>query len=190
MRPDRVGTRSQTRTPDAPQTGAPQAGVPQAGVPGGAVRSQPAQRLGEIGLTNFAPYLMNRIMGRYNAMLRETMAGLGLTTAKMRSLAVLTVIDAPLIRDLAVYTVTDPSTLSRALDQLQAEGLIRREDDAADSRAVRIVLTPAGRAAFETLWPHMAAAHDRMFRGIAEEERRAFVGTLQKMLANIRKHEI
>ena len=25
-----------------------------------------AQRLGEMGLENFAPYLMNRIMGRYN----------------------------------------------------------------------------------------------------------------------------
>ena len=28
-------------------------------------------RLGEIGLENFPPYLMNRIMGRYNAALRD-----------------------------------------------------------------------------------------------------------------------
>lgn len=150
----------------------------------------PAPRLGEIGLTNFAPYLMNRIMGRYNASLRDEMAGLGLTTPKMRALAVLSVVEGPLIRELAVYTVTDPSTLSRALDQLHAEGLIRREADAADSRAVRVFVTEAGRTTFETLWPHMAAAHARMFRGIPEDERRAFVGTLQKMLANIRKHEI
>ena len=27
-------------------------------------------RLGEIGLANYAPYLMNRIMGRYNASIR------------------------------------------------------------------------------------------------------------------------
>jgi hypothetical protein len=31
--------------------------------------------LGEIGLSNFAPYLMNRIMGRYNADLRQEMTG-------------------------------------------------------------------------------------------------------------------
>jgi len=61
--------------------------------------------LGEIGLGNFAPYLMNRIMGRYNASLRADLAGLGLTTPKMRALAVLSVIDAPLIRELAVYAV-------------------------------------------------------------------------------------
>lgn len=150
----------------------------------------PPQKLGEIGLSNYAPYLMNRIMGRYNASLRVEMAGLGLTTAKMRALAVLSVMDGPLIRELAVLAVTEQSTLSRALDQLQAEGLIRRETDAADSRAVRVYSTDAGRAAFEQLWPHMALAQERMFRGIPEDERRAFTGTLQKMLANIRKHEI
>lgn len=146
--------------------------------------------LGDIGLTNFAPYLMNRIMGRYNASLRDEMADQGLTTPKMRALAVLSVVEAPLIRELAVYTVVDPSTLSRVLDQLDADGLVRREADASDSRAVRVHITAAGRAAFDALWPHMAQAQARMFRGIAQDERRAFVGTLQKMLTNIRKHEI
>jgi DNA-binding MarR family transcriptional regulator len=112
---------------------------------------------------------MNRIMGRYNASLRDEMAGLGLTTPKMRALAVLSVIEGPLIRELAVYSVVEQSTLSRALDQLAGEGLIRREADAADSRATRVFITEAGRTAFETLWPRMAEAHARMFRGIPEE---------------------
>ncbi len=147
-------------------------------------------KLGEVGLTNFAPYLMNRIMGRYNAGFREEMAEMGLTTPKARALAVLTVVEGPLIRELAVYAVTEQSTLSRALDQMQADGLIRRETDSADSRAVRIYITEAGRAVFDDLWPHMAEAQARMFKGIPEDERRAFVATLQKMLVNIRKHEI
>jgi DNA-binding MarR family transcriptional regulator len=151
---------------------------------------KPTQSLGEIGLSSYAPYLMNRIMGRYNASLRDEMGDMGLTTPKMRALAVLSVVDGPLIRELAVYTVSDPSTLSRALDQLQAEGKIRRVTDAADSRAIRVHITPAGRRAFDSLWPHMAAANARMFRGISDEERRTLVATLQKMLTNIRKHEI
>lgn len=147
-------------------------------------------RLGEIGLSNYAPYLMNRIMGRYNASLRDEMAQLGLSTPKMRALAVLSVIDGPLIRELAVYSVIEQSTLSRALDQLQADTLVRRAADVDDSRATRVFITEAGRAAFDALWPHMADAHHRMFRGIPDEERRLFTGTLQKMLTNIRKHEI
>ena len=146
--------------------------------------------LDDIGLGNFAPYLMNRIMGRYNASLRDKMAQQGLSTPKMRALAVLSVVDGPLIGELAVYTVVEQSTLSRAVDQLDSDGLVRRAGDANDNRAVRVYITDSGRAAFDLLWPPMAAAQARMFRGIPAAERAAFVGTLQKMLTNIRKHNI
>lgn len=147
-------------------------------------------KLGEMGLNNFVPYLMNRIMGRYNASLREEMVGLGLSTPKARTLAVLSVNDGLLIRELAVFTVTEQSTLSRTLDQLQSDGHVRREADPSDNRAVRVFITDSGRAAFEVLWPHMSTEYARMFRGITEDERLAFIGTLHKMLANVRRHEI
>jgi len=146
-------------------------------------------RLGEIGLDNFAPYLMNRIMGRYNASVREEMAKLGLTTPQMRSLSVLSVIDGILIRELAVYAVVEQSTLSRAIDTLDRDGLIRRETDAGDSRATRVFLTSAGRQTNDRLWPLLSASYEQMFDGISQEDRRAFVGTLQRMLGNVRKHE-
>ncbi len=146
-------------------------------------------RLDQIGLDNFAPYLMNRIMGRYNASLRAEMAKLGLTTPQMRALAVLSVHDGILIRQLAVYAVVEQSTLSRALDKLDRDGKIRRQTDMGDNRATRVFLTQAGREDYLRLWPHMAQSYARMFRGIGEEEQRVFVGTLQKILANVRKNE-
>ncbi|AXI48473.1 MarR family transcriptional regulator [Sulfitobacter sp. SK012] len=146
-------------------------------------------RLGEMGLENFAPYLMNRIIGRYNAALQSEMAALDLTTPQARSLAVLSVIDGILIRELAVYAVVQQSTLSRALDALDQGGMIRRETDTEDSRATRVFLRDAGRDAYERLWPHMSAAYEQMFAGIDDVEKRAFVGTLQTMLRNIRKHD-
>ncbi len=146
-------------------------------------------RLGEIGLENFAPYLMNRIIGRYNAALSSEMTALGLTTPQMRSLAVLSVIDGILIRELAVYAVVQQSTLSRALDTLDQNGMIRRETDERDSRATRVFITEAGREAYERMWPHMAGAADAMFAGVDDAEKRAFVGTLQTILRNIRKHD-
>jgi DNA-binding MarR family transcriptional regulator len=152
-------------------------------------KSEPLQRLGEIGLSNFAPYLMNRIMGRYNADLRQEMTGLGLTTPKMRALAVLSVIDALPISELAVYAVVEQSTLSRALDQLASDGMVRRDPDPNDSRVTRIGITDAGRATLDQLWPSMAQSYAQMFKDIPAEERQAFVTTLQKMLKNIRKHD-
>lgn len=147
------------------------------------------QRLGEIGLSNFAPYLMNRIMGRYNANLRQEMSGLGLTTPKMRSLAVLSVIDTLTISELAVYAIAEQSTLSRALDQLASDGLIQRDPDPNDSRVTRVAITAQGRAAFEQLWPSMAKIYAQMFKGISADERAIFVATLQKMLDNVKKHD-
>jgi len=132
---------------------------------------------------------MNRIMGRYNASLRAEMAELGLSTPKMRALAVLSVIDGMQISQLAVYSVIEQSTLSRALDALVADGLVRREPDPEDSRATRIHITDAGRAAFDRLWPQMAKVYAQMFQGIDDAQKRAFVGTLQTILANIRKHD-
>jgi DNA-binding MarR family transcriptional regulator len=145
--------------------------------------------LAEIGLNEFAPYLMNRIMGRYNASLRAEMAALGLSTPKMRALAVLSVTGGLPIGRLAVYAVVEQSTLSRALDGLEAEGLVRREGDPGDSRVTQVHLTEAGRVAFDRLWPHMARAYGRMFAGIPEDERRAFTATLHRILANVCRHD-
>ncbi|SOE08714.1 DNA-binding MarR family transcriptional regulator [Hoeflea halophila] len=152
-------------------------------------KPEPLPRLGEIGLSNYAPYLMNRIMGRYNADLRQEMTELGLTTPKMRALAVLSVIDALPISELAVYAVVEQSTLSRALDQLASDNMVRRDADPNDSRVTRIGITDAGRATLDRLWPTMARSYAQMFKGIPEEERQAFVTTLQKVLKNIRKHD-
>lgn len=151
--------------------------------------SENREQLVEIGLENFPPYLMNRIMGRYNASIQEEMATLGLTTPQMRSLSVLTTNDGILIGELAVYTVVPQSTLSRALDSLERDGLIRREMDEVDNRAIRIFLTDLGREAYERLWPHMLQSYQTMFEGIDEEKKSMFLDTLQTILRNVRKHD-
>lgn len=149
-----------------------------------------AASLSHIGLNGFAPYLMNRIMGRYNADLRARIAELGLTTPKMRALAILTVHDGLPIGELAIFAVVEQSTLSRALDGLEQDGLIRRATDAQDQRSSRIHLTQQGAATAARLWPDMQGAEARMFDGIETAEKEAFLGTLRKMLTNIRVHDI
>jgi DNA-binding MarR family transcriptional regulator len=163
--------------------------APVAGCTGISDKPTHGPTLGEIGLQQYAPYLMNRIMGRYNASLREDLAKLGLTTPKMRALAVLSVVGPVVISRLAVYAIVEQSTLSRALDSLEADGLVKRAPDAEDSRATRVSITEEGRRAFEKLWPTMRHSYQRMFAGIGPEEHAAFVATLQKILLNVRLHD-
>ena len=149
----------------------------------------PPQALGEIGLFHFAPYLMNRIMGRYNAEVQVALRKLGLTTVKMRTLAVLSVVPGMTINELSVYAVTEQSTMSRTLESLEAAGLVRREERASDGRVREIYLTDEGRKTFEAAWPTMHAGYNEMLRGIDTAERTALVATLQKILTNVRRHE-
>jgi DNA-binding MarR family transcriptional regulator len=156
-----------------------------------APRRQRISTLGQIGLQQFAPYLMNRIMGRYNATLREDLRRHGLTIPQVRALAVLSVItDGVPISDLSVYTVIEQSTMSRTIDALEAQGLVRREPGESDSRVRKVFLTDDGRAEFSRAWPFMHDVFETMFDGIDDAEYQALLATLQKMLKNIRKHEI
>lgn len=142
-------------------------------------------RLDQIGLANYAPYLMNRVMGSYNGRIRKELHALGLTTTQMRALAVLSVLDGVQIGALAVYAVVEQSTLSRAIDHLQADGLVTRARDPQDNRGTRLSITLEGRRKFEQLWPVMARSYRTLFSGIEEAERAAFVATLQKILLNV-----
>ena len=145
--------------------------------------------LGELGLQQFAPYLMNRIMGRYNATLRDDLKANGLSTAQMRTLAILAVAEGLTINEIAVYAVIEQSTMSRTLDAMETQGLLRRETEASDNRVRRIYLSDKGRALFDEVWPVMRSAFQTMFAGVDAGDYATFVAVLQKVLRNIRKHD-
>ena len=155
--------------------------------PGPSAQREPLS-LGEIGLQRFAPYLMNRIMGRYNASLQARLSTMGLSTSKARALAVLSANNGLMVNELAVYCVIEQSTMSRTLTAMIDEGLVRREEDDHDSRARRIYLTERGRRAWDEVWPALSAACEGLFAGIPDAERDRFVATLQTILGNIRQH--
>ena len=153
-------------------------------------RDEPIPSMGEIGLNQFAPYLMNRIASRWNADIVEALKAQNMTTIQMRILAVLTVSSALTVNELSVLTVTEQSTMSRTLDSLEEQGYIRRQARAEDMRIRDISMTEEGRNIFNEAWPVMYDLLLQLFEGIDEDEHRAFVGTLQKMLRNIRKNEL
>ena len=146
--------------------------------------------LGEIGLNNFAPYLMNRIMARWNANVAQELKDFDITTTQMRALAVLSVSSSVTINELSVFAVTEQSTMSRTLDSLEEQGYIRRQARPDDMRVRDVSITAKGRSAFEKVWPMLHRGLLQMFEGVEEDEYRNFLSTLHKVLRNIRKHDI
>ena len=140
--------------------------------------------IGEIGLNQFATYLMNRVIATWNSEMQEALRDYNLTTVKMRTLAVLAITPGLTVNELSLFTVTEQSTMSRMLDAMEEQGLIRRQARENDLRVREVHPTTEGRDAFSRFWPTMYDGFTKLFRGVGEDEYQAFIVTLHKLIQN------
>lgn len=81
-------------------------------------------------------------------------------------------------------TPLSQSRVSRVVSGLEAEGLVRRETDPNDSRAVTVVLTPQGMATFEAAKPgHHRDLEEHLFSILNDAEIRQLGTITTKLLA-------
>ncbi len=152
-----------------------------------------AQRRDDIterGIASFAPYLMNRILRRYNTRIDAEVRAQGLNVPRLRILAALAAEGPQTINNLAVFAISEQSSVSRLLDQMEAEGLVQRKISESDSRARIASLTKKGRAQFEQAFPLMRAAEADMFGGFSDAEKALMSEFLRRMMQNIRTNPI
>lgn len=148
------------------------------------------QSLAETGLDSFAPYLMNRITRNYNEGMSAVMETAGLTVPKMRALSVLMARGALPLGDLAVLAISEQSTMSRIVDQMERDGLVSRTPSQSDHRVRVVDLTQDGRALHDRLWPIFAAGQDKLLGTLTEDERRQLLGLLRKILHAVRRNPV
>lgn len=80
-------------------------------------------------------------------------------------------------------TPLSQSRVSRVVSGLEAEGLVRRETDPTDSRAIDVVLTPQGMATFEAAQPrHHQDLHEHLFSILTDVEIRQLAALTTKIL--------
>lgn len=153
-------------------------------------RGRPAYAPGEMApgvpLDDFAPYLLNRIVNRINTNLGEALKDAGITVPIYRVLAVLEAGDGRSVNELAVYTVTEQSTLSKILARMEAQGLVERRANRQDGRVVEIWITDTGRSAYERIVPIALSHYEQAMSGLGPEERGRLVETLHRILENVR----
>ena len=140
-----------------------------------------------IRLDDFLPYLLNRITNRLNLDLMEAWRGTEMTTQYYRVLAVLKARNGRSIGELAVYTVTEQSTLSRIIDRMEQEGLVERRAGPKDGRVVEVFLTPTGRETIERILPIALEHYRRAVAGLSDSEVKTLTRILSKVLENIRR---
>lgn len=87
------------------------------------------------------------------------------------------------MQDLGERVVLSRTRVSRLVDELERDGLVRREADPDDGRAIRATITPAGRKALRATAPHYLENIDRHFTShLTKTERQAITTGLMRVV--------
>jgi DNA-binding MarR family transcriptional regulator len=84
--------------------------------------------------------------------------------------------------DVASVVFSDPSTVSRQVAKLVAEGAIERQADPGDGRASVLALTPKGQEVLDQLQESRRQWMARIVEDWTEEEQAAFAGGFEKFV--------
>jgi DNA-binding MarR family transcriptional regulator len=82
---------------------------------------------------------------------------------------------------LATWLGVTVATASRTVDALVSAGLVRREADPADARAVRVVATARGKREFRLRRERFARALEQLADELSELERRQLADALETL---------
>ncbi|HVV93638.1 MAG TPA: MarR family transcriptional regulator [Hyphomicrobiales bacterium] len=112
-------------------------------------------------------------------------AGLGLTHAEARTLALIGRAPGRRQASLAEALAIEPMTLTGLLDRLEAAGLVARRTDPADRRAKLVAATPKARPALGAIAAVAASVLDETTRGLSIAEVEAVRVALAQMRENL-----
>lgn len=137
------------------------------------------------GHNSFVPYLLNRVTSLLNVDFQDALRARRLTIGQWRVLAFLTERDGLPVSDLAEFTVTDQTTLSRMIARMERRGLVKRRPRPGDNRYVEVYITAGGRALFAEILPIALDLRDRATAGIKAREMERLLITLNRILDNL-----
>ena len=128
---------------------------------------------------------LNFASGACNSVCQALLDPHGITLAQWVILSALWREDQLTVADLASYSGNAAPATSRIVDRMAERGLVSRQNDPKDRRAVRVVLTQKGQAL-----DHLAQMHEMvntvMLDGISEEDASTLFALLERTEANAR----
>lgn len=81
----------------------------------------------------------------------------------------------------------DKAAVSRIIAEMEAKGLLEKENDGTGQYRARLRLTPAGQAAADFVRERASIAVELAGSGLSEEDRKAFYHTLSRLCSNLQQ---
>ena len=149
----------------------------------------PAPRPGFYSATQLQPedsvgYLMRKVMSSIRTQADAQLSIHDLTYAQWLPLFKISRCEQTTVASLARDLETDPAAMTRALDRLEAKGLVLRERSTTDRRVVQLALTPEGQAVADKVPAVLADVLNGHLSDFTHDEWQLLLRLLRRMLAN------
>ena len=126
--------------------------------------------------------LLHRLTKRLRHAQAERLAPLGLTPAQERALRMITRSqEPPRMTELADHLGIVPRSVTTVIDALEQAGLVRREIDPRNRRAIRLHLTERGRAVRDEMRQARRRAAEDLFAPLSAGDREALAAILSRL---------
>ena len=110
----------------------------------------------------------------------------GLRLGQYQVLSILWEEDGLTPRELSNRLSVEMPTVTRTVQRMVRDGLVRREDHPSDARSVYIRLTDKGEAMRPMIQRLLERETAHFLSGFSDDERRQFIALLERMLSNAR----
>lgn len=141
----------------------------------------------QMDLENMPSFLLSHIVHEYQRGLQSRLKMAGCSPLKMRIVLSLRCYGQMTVGDLCNFAIAEQPTMSRALDSLEGQGLVRREHSETDNRLRLVSLTESGEGLYERIYPEFIRQNAVMTDGMAAPDRADFIGRLRGVLNNLRR---
>jgi DNA-binding MarR family transcriptional regulator len=133
---------------------------------------------------NSVGYLLRKVMSSIRTQADAQLSTHGLTYAQWMPLFKLSLYEQTTVATLARDLETDPASMTRSLDRMEAKGLVVRERSTVDRRVVQVTLTPEGQRIAALVPPVLADVLNGHLTDFSHDEWQMLLGLLRRMLAN------
>jgi len=130
-------------------------------------------------------FLLHHLVRQREVALGRELARSGLTLGQWQVLATLSRLGRATMGEVAAFCAADRTTLTRTVDRMVKDRLIRRERDLSDRRQVNLDLTDRGAAVFRAASADVTRFNDRVFDVLSAEETAGIQPMIGRVLARL-----
>ena len=129
-------------------------------------------------------YLMRKVMSSIRTQADAQLSAHDLTYAQWLPLYMISRCESATVASLARDLETDPAAMTRALDRLQAKGLVLRQRSTTDRRVVQLALTDDGRTVAAQVPAVLSDVLNGHLSDFTRDEWQTLLGLLRRMQSN------